>query len=166
MTYLRIEPVLDHTGAVQPAQVSVRLVGADQRPILAWRGTHPYTVDLRSALPAGGLLLDLVPQTDLRTATAAPTQYQVELRTATSVAIYTITLPAATAPVAFSDLIGVTDTARDAFVLDTGYWNDAYSWNDTAVWNDGTRDGAAVMASGYWNDDPTWSDDDLWEDET
>lgn len=166
MTQLLFRARRDSTGAVQPSQVRCCLTDRTGKAILAFRGAHPYALDVRATVPAEGLQLDLAPQAALRRADAKPTVYRVEWRTAQIVERFFITVPETTGSVEFTDLLGITDTARDAFVLQTGVWVDAYYWHDTATWNDGATGVASVIASGYWDDDPSWIDDDLWRDET
>lgn len=109
MTQVVIPTIRDGAGALVPATVTVRLVGADEQGRIAFVATDLATEYQDVALPPAGLILALQPQSLLALPAGASSWYRVELRTPHRRESYLIQVPESGVPLNLRDLVGAAE---------------------------------------------------------
>lgn len=109
MTQVVIPAIRDGAGALVPASVTVRLVGADEQGRIAFVATDLATEYQDVTLPLAGLTLELQPQSLLALPSAAESWYRVDLRTLHRRESYLIQVPESGVPLSLRDLVGAAE---------------------------------------------------------
>ena len=131
MTRLHIPAVRDGAGLTIPATASIRLERAPQTPLETWRpvigffGAALATEHAAISIPAGGILVELTPQSAIALPDGAATAYAVRIETAHRAELHRIQVPDTAAEFGLAELVGVQALEPggllwDALLVQTG----------------------------------------------
>lgn len=112
-TRVRLPLPAGAAGALGPARATIRLVGADGKPVMAFAGADLRTEYVDLVLTADRIV-DLVPQSALARAGAAATWYDIRITTRGLTDAYRVQVPASALVLELADLVGAAALSATA----------------------------------------------------